>query len=80
MGKKVIPELEEGELTKHGYRILAPPGVRHRALALSVKEDGYKTTVSRLIALQVLFKRTNPRYARIVARDRRWLVSKYGKG
>ena len=79
-GKKVIPPLEEGELKKHGYSLSAPEEVRHRALVKSVEEDGYKTTVSRLIALQVLFKRTNPHYSRIAKKDREWLVEKFGKG
>jgi hypothetical protein len=77
-GKKVIPPLEAGELRKHGYRISAPKSVRHKALAASVREDGYRTTVGRLIALQVFFKRTKPKYSRIVARDREWLVKTYG--
>jgi hypothetical protein len=77
-GKKVIPPLEAGELIKHGYRISAPKSVRHKALSASVREDGYRTTVGRLIALQVFFKRTKPKYSRIVARDREWLVKTYG--
>lgn len=79
MGKKVIPELEEGELTKHGYRMNKSASARRRALAKSVKEDGYMTTVHRLIALQVFFKR-NKKLKNIAISDRKWLVKKYGKG
>jgi len=85
--RKVIPELERGELTKHlpkkhqGKRFFSLPAeVRRRALARSVKEDGYKTVVSRLIALQVLNKRKNPEVARKAAQDRKWLVKTFGKG
>jgi hypothetical protein len=77
-GPKVIPTLAEGELSKHGYSMSASSATRRRALAKSVREDGYKTTVGRMIALQVLFKRTRPSYSAKAIADRRWLVSRYG--
>lgn len=77
-GKRVIPPLEEEELKKHGYSLNAPEEIRHKALAKSIAEDGYRKTLGRLIALQVLFKRTSPRYSKIAARDREWLVKNYG--
>ena len=77
-GRKVIPPLEEGELKKHGYGFNKPASVRRRALVKSMKEDGYRTTIGRLIALQVLFKRTSPTKSKIAASDREWLVKKYG--
>ncbi|MEM4975747.1 MAG: hypothetical protein QXT64_00310 [Desulfurococcaceae archaeon] len=85
--RKVIPELERGELTKHlpkKYRekgfFNLPAKIRRQALVKSMKEDGYKTVVSRLTALQVLNKRKNPEVARKAAQDRRWLVEAFGKG
>jgi len=77
-GPKVIPPLQEGELSKHGYRFTKPARVRHLALSKSVKEDGYRKVLGRLIALQVLFKRTKPRFSKIAASDRMWLVKKFG--
>jgi hypothetical protein len=78
--RRVIPPLEEGELSKHlpvEYRdtpfFEAPPRARHQAYRGSVKEDGMRTTMSRLTALQVLNKRTNPRIARKAAKDREWI-------
>jgi len=77
-GPKVIPPLEEGELTKHGFSINASASARRRALTKSVKEDSYRTTLSRIIALQVLFKRTNPTYSKRMESDRKWLVKRFG--
>ena len=79
-GRKILPELKKGELTKHGFHIRNSAASRRRALAKSVKEDGYKATLGRLIALQVLFKRTHPSYAKRLIADRKWLVKTYGKG
>ena len=76
-GKKVIPTLKTGELSKHGYSFSKRASTRHRALVKSVKEDGYRTTISRLTALQVLFKRTNPKYSKIAKSDREWLRKNY---
>jgi len=84
-GKAIIPPLEEGELSKHlpeGYKdkpfFNVPAKVRRLALSMSVKEDGYRKVVGRLVAIQVLTKRTSPETARKAASDRRWLVKKFG--
>jgi len=85
--KRVIPPLQEGELSKHlpaRYRdkgfFDAPTRARHTAYRKSVAEDGYKTVLGRLQAVAVLNKRTNPEVARKARRDRRWLVKTFGKG
>ena len=77
-GRKIIPSLEAGELTKHGYRFGASASRRHTALSKSVREDGYRTTLGRLIALQVFFKRVRPSYSKKAIADRKWLVAKFG--
>jgi hypothetical protein len=86
-GPKVIPPLKEGELSKHlpeKYKDVpffdAPAKARRLAYKRSIEEDGYKVTVSRLTAIQVLNKRTNPEIARKAARDRAWIVKTFGKG
>jgi hypothetical protein len=78
LSRQVIPPLEEGELTKHGFSMSKSTTSRRKALAKSVKEDGYRTTLGRIIALQVFFKRTNPTYSRRMESDRKWLVKKFG--
>jgi len=77
-GEKVIPPLEENELKKHGFSIKAKASVRRRALSKSVAEDGYRTTLGRVVALQVFFKNTKPEYSKRMEKDRKWLVKKYG--
>jgi hypothetical protein len=76
-GPKVIPELKEGGLGGEGYFRLSAKG-RHARLGESVARDGYRSTLGKVRALEELFKRTKPSYARTAARDRKWLVEKYG--
>lgn len=77
-GKKVIPPLHEGELMKHGYHIASSARSRRIALGKSVKEDGYRTTMGRVIALRVLFKRTKKPAIPRLKSDIKWLKSEYG--
>ncbi len=78
-GKKIIPPMEEGELGKHGFKITASTTVRRRALSASVREDGYRTVLGRILALEQFFKRTKPRYSKTLSQDRKWLVKTYGE-
>lgn len=78
-GKQVIPPLKAGELTKHGFSFKKSARARRRALAKSVREDGYIVTKSRMQALAVFFKRTKPEYSMKAKNDFRWLVKTYGR-
>jgi hypothetical protein len=84
--RRVIPPLQEGELSKHlpaKYQgkpfFEVPTRARHNAYRKSVAEDGYDSTRGRLMALYVLNKRTNPEVARKARRDFNWVVKTFGK-
>jgi len=72
-GKKVIPELEEGELTKHGYSTDKPAKERHEALRKAVREDGAEVVWHRLHAQVILRKRIQPKQREIFRQDRDWV-------
>lgn len=77
-GKRVIPPLKAGELSKHGFALSKKAKSRRRAILKSVKEDGYITTKGRLWALVQLMKRTTPVYSKRARGDFNWLVKNYG--
>jgi len=81
-GRRVIPGLRRGELTRHGYAVHESAEQRHRALEKAVAEDGALTTFRRL-QVQVMLRRNarrgTPEYEarRRFEADRDWVRSRY---
>jgi len=78
-GKKRIPPLKEGKLTKLGYAMTKATTSRRNALSKDVKKRGYMKTKGSVWALVQLFKRTKPSYSKKARADFNWLVKKFGK-
>jgi hypothetical protein len=76
-GRRVI-RLRDGHMMRLGYRLSYPAYVRRIALGRAVRRYGYRSTLGKVHALTVLFKRSAPGYARRAAEDRSWLVRTYG--
>ena len=67
-------ELHEGALGRLGWKERKSAEARHRALERSVREDGYRTTVDRLVFMENVANRENNRGLRETARaDLDWL-------
>ena len=70
-------ELHRGALERLGWQEHESAESRHRALERSIREDGYKTTVDRLLFLQNVANRSDNRGLHRVAEEdlafvRRW--------
>jgi len=74
---RIQAELEEDELTKHGYRMRSKESTRHMALGKAVHEDGGLTVHKRLILLYTWNKNKNPKTARLVHQDAEWVKRRY---
>ena len=73
-------ELHRGALERHGWREHESVEERHRALERSVREDGYRTTVDRLVFLENVASRENNRGLHETAHeDLRWLEEWEGR-
>ena len=67
-------ELHEGALARHGWKEHESVEERHRALQRSVRADGYRTTVDRLLFMENVANRENNRGLRETAHaDIGWL-------
>jgi len=81
-GRRVIGELEEEELRKHGYSVDKPARARRRALAKAVREDGAAKVWRRLHA-QVIFRKGAPKGSKEARdrerfrKDRDWVKERY---
>jgi hypothetical protein len=54
-------ELHQGALARHGWKEHESAEERHRALERSVRADGYKTTVERLVFMENVANRKDNR-------------------
>ena len=67
-------ELHEGALAGHGWKEHESAEERHRALERSVRADGYRTTVDRLLFMENVANREDNRGLHETAHaDREWL-------
>ena len=67
-------ELHEGALERLGWKEHESIDLRHRALERSVRKDGYRTTVDRLVFMENVANRENNRGLRETAHaDLDWL-------
>ena len=67
-------ELHEGALERLGWREHKSAEARHRALERSVRKDGWRTTVDRLLFLEnVAGREHNPGLHRTAENDLEWL-------
>ena len=67
-------ELHEGALERLGWKEHEGAETRHRALERSVRKDGYRTTVDRLVFMENVANRENNRGLRETAHaDLDWL-------
>ena len=74
-------ELHRGALERHGWRENESAEERHRALERSVRADGYKTTVDRLVFLEnVADRRDNQALHATAHEDLEWLHHWEGEG
>jgi len=69
--------LRKGELKKYGYVYDESEEKRHTALKQAEKEFGALGVYRKLDAVAKLSKRTVPEAARVFAKDREWIKSKY---
>ena len=60
-------ELHDGALARHGWKEHESAEERHRALARSVRADGYRTTVDRLLFMENVANRESNRGLRETA-------------
>jgi hypothetical protein len=66
--------VHEGALTRHGWKEHEPAGARRAALLRSVRADGYKTTVDRLVFLENIANRQDNEGLHVAAHtDLEWL-------
>lgn len=72
-GKQLFKNLEQGDLTKHGYSLKKSDLSRHRALNKARKEYSYAGLVHKLNALAILMKNTEPTYSKRAKKDMEWL-------
>jgi len=77
IGPKLIPIMEKGTLTKHGYSIKKDEAARHRALNKAVSEYGALSVFRKLKAQETLRKRTQPKAREVFASDAEWLRGQY---
>ena len=78
-GKKGIPPLKSGELSKHGYTKVKTlnPGQRKRALKSAVDEYGASMVMKKITALRTLQKRTNPELVEKFGDNLKWIRKTY---
>lgn len=70
-------KLKKGALTSLGWKETAPASKRYKALAKSVKNDGYATTIRRLGFLVNVAK--NPSLEKVAKSDMKWVQKTYGE-
>jgi hypothetical protein len=77
IGPKLIPIMEKGSLTKHGYSTKKSEEARHRALNKAVAEYGALSVFRKLKAQETLRKRTQPKTRDIFAADADWVREQF---
>lgn len=77
-GRKVIPKLKRGTLSKFGYSLYGSDSSRHRALDKAVKEYGPGTVIKKLNAVAVLNKNNHPAASNVYRFDIHYIQTKYG--
>lgn len=65
--------VKKGGLSKHGYRLNASKRTRHQALGKARKKMSYSQLISKLNAIRILHRNTNPSYSRKIKNDMDWL-------
>jgi len=65
--------LRKGGLREYGYSVKASESARHSALMLALAKVPRVTLGRRLVALQVLTKRTQPQYSAVYSANAKWL-------
>lgn len=84
-GKKTLPKLKPGELSKHGYSLSKPMKERRRALMKASKRSGkvskkkMLSNARRLVVLKNYTQRSNPSAHKKYASDSKWLLNEYKK-
>ncbi|HEY9703585.1 MAG TPA: hypothetical protein V6C58_14145 [Allocoleopsis sp.] len=78
-GKKILPKLEKGTLSKFGYSSFKPESQRHDALKKALNKLPYATIIRKLNAVAILSKLVNPIVSYKFKKDIAWLRSKFGK-
>ncbi len=76
-GPKLIGDLKEGELLKHGYAYRLPKEYRRVALKRAIKDYGALSVYHKLNAVAKLSKRTAPVASNVFSKDREWVRSHY---
>ena len=78
-GKKGIPPLKSGELSKHGYSKVKTltESQRRKALKSAVAEYGASMVLKKINALKTLQKRTNPETAEKFGDNLKWIRKTY---
>jgi hypothetical protein len=67
-------KVHKGALARHGWHEKEGASERHEALLRSVRADGYKATVDRLVFLRnVANREDNERLHRVAEADQHWL-------
>ena len=72
-GKKIIPKLNKGTLSKFKYSVKDSVALRHKALEKAVKKESYPTIVRKLTAVSTLLKNTSPVKSVKFKQDAAWL-------
>lgn len=78
-GKKGIPPLKSGELSKHGYSKIKNLSKKQRQKALNsaIDEYGAQMVFKKINALKTLQKRTNPEISKTFDNNLRWVRKSY---
>jgi len=77
IGPKLIPIIEKGSLSKHGYSTKKSEVARRRALKKAIKEYGALSVYRKLKAMQTLRKRTQPEAREVFASDAEYVRSQH---
>jgi len=77
IGPRLIPIMEKGTLTKHGYSTKKGEEARRRALRKAVDEFGALSVFRKLKAQETLRKRTQPKARDIFAADADWVRDQF---
>ena len=77
IGPKLIPIIEKGSLSKHGYSTKKSEVTRRRALKKAIKEYGALSVYRKLKAMETLRKRIQPKAREVFASDAEWVKSQH---
>ena len=77
IGPKLIPIIEKGSLSKHGYSTKKGESARRQALKKAVKAFGALSVFRKLKAQETLRKRTQPKTREIFAGDAQWVREQF---